>query len=433
MKLSISFLFTYCFIALSIGTQSQYITETIPLPNQKVQGIELGQKDNIYICTNRKGIFHSNEHNINWQNLGLEDFLAHDMCLDTNQQLYTTARAFPDGGIYTYKNNRWEKKYSNFENALSIECSPYSNTIFSTGPTDDPYIDSTFFIMSQDGGDTWTLTYYYYSGTEFIQDFCFQSIDTMFAASVEWVLQDSGGVYRSTDGGYHWKLFGLEGCDVQDLHIHKNYLYAAVRTTYSTTYTRDGIYRYPLDKEEDTWQFVYPHIAFGVASDSQGTLYGLCVQNNYRMGIVASPDGRTWHTIEGGPQHVYNQSLYYKISVSPNDMIYFLAYDYTHANLYRMRPFDGSNELGSKPSEWVSEAYPNPCGSTTSFNINTEAHNTLSLLIYNSCGQLQNNTRYSYPQGSNTLNINTTALAAGVYICHFNNGKQVVRRKLVKR
>lgn len=434
MKSSISFLFVCCFIALSIGTQAQYITENIPLPNSNVMSIALGQKDNIYIGTNLKGVFQSDEHNINWKHLGLENFRIFDMCFDSNHHLFTSAFNYSTGGIYTYQNNSWQKKHPNSHFiALSIKSSPFANTIFTTGPNgSNP--DSCFFILSHNTGETWEATQYYDESVEQIQDYAFQSIDTIYAASVYWVMQDSGGVYRSTDGGHHWELFGLEGCDVQNLHIHNNYLYAAVRTTYSTIYSSDGIYRYHLNKKEATWELVYPHRAFGVASDSQGRLYGASLQNNYKMGIVVSEDGCTWHQMNGGPQHLYSASLYYKIDVSPNDMIYFLAYSINSASLYRARPFDGIIDNTNAATWQVLKAFPNPCTNSTTFQINNKMQQKLSVSIYNLMGQQISQPAAIYTQSNDySYTLNTKGLAPGMYICCFTDGKRIISHKLIKQ
>lgn len=79
----------------------------------------------------------------------------------------------------------------------------------------------------------------------------------------------------------------------------------------------------------------------------------------------------------------------------------------------------------------VNDAQPNPAADFTNFTVNAEQASTLSINVINSLGQMVSNQVQNITAGENTLRVETSNLANGIYFVAISNGTGVVTKRMM--
>ena len=80
--------------------------------------------------------------------------------------------------------------------------------------------------------------------------------------------------------------------------------------------------------------------------------------------------------------------------------------------------------------------YPNPANSSTSISFDIAENNKVTILVYNVLGNLVSNLSQSndFEKGNNTIQLNTSNLASGVYYITLDiNGAKETKKLIISK
>ncbi len=376
-----------------------------------------------------ESVFVSDPDNISWENISFSGSrILIDMCLDTNNALYTFTVS---GGahLHKYENNEWTHLYfANYPYFMHtpLECSPFNNTLYTA-----KYIQSDRFVglLSQDGGDTWIESDPVPNKDKTIAAYAFKSADTVYVGVNHFIPID-GGVYRSVDGGLSWEAepIGLPGSmAIKDMCVSDNGKLLVAQKYWNPldsimTYPGDGIYKQG-NSDTAAWRRVYEYPTFEIVKDKKGCLYAAAAvrSDTVHAGVIQSCDnGETWHTIFN-TDIVYLEGVNLKLSISKDGALYLGFIGYSHPNtnthydshLYRTQLFEGIEDIPNTKA--VAKVYPNPFTQSATVYYNLQHTARMRYVLYNYLGQeVKAAVLGTQLQGQHTFQVDD--IPAGIYV-----------------
>ncbi len=415
-------LLLFALVCYTSSLHAQDFWEQLYFPDStNIFSIAVNNQGNIFIGAG-SGIYRSIDNGENWNCMGLIDHTFYSMAINNNGDIYAGSNQdinYP--GLFRSIDNglTWDTINPNigvYGNILSILAE--GDTLFVS-----VWSGQVLLIRSIDGGQTWESVFTTTHGSEKITDII-KSANGDIYFSLTGYFADTGGIYKSEDGGETWNFIGLFNSMVSSLAMNTSGdLYAGSWDGYAPYYA--GVY--VLRNGSQDWEVLIsgPQIS-DMVINSDNHIY--CT-SSWPNGVIRSLDnGENFELINsglpGGPMGY--------MTIDNNGYLYITSEFQSNFIAKTIETTVDITESKVKISNSRLLIYPNPVTDIININLYTGFTNTprLTFCIYDQYGkQCVNRTMNTI---DDHIQIDVSNLKTGIYFISILEGNNKLNSKFIK-
>lgn len=380
--------------------------------------IAVNNQENIFIGAG-SGIYRSIDNGENWNCMGLSDHTIYSLAINNNGDIYAGSNQdinYP--GLFRSIDNgqTWDP--------ILPDIGVYGNILSILAEGDTLFISvwsgQVLLIRSMDGGQTWESVFTTTHDSEKITDII-KSANGVIYFSLTGYFADTGGVYKSEDGGETWNFIGLFNSMVSSLAMNTSGdLFAGSWDGYAPYYA--GVY--VLRNGSQDWEalIIGPQINVLIVN-SDNHIY--CT-SSWPNGVIRSLDnGENFELIiDGLPAGMMNELIL--------DSLGFLYVTNPGTLARSINTTVSVQEMNTLNAHLIQ--YPNPVKDVINIKIIfNEKPESFEIVIYNNIGELVISKECTlFKENQDQIQIDVSDIKPGIYIITYIFSKSKISSKFIK-